>query len=132
LHPGDWIWLRLHRPIASLNVAGRGKLGPKFYGPFQVRERVGDVTYKLLLPVGTKLHDTFHVDLLKKFHGETPSGPGVLPPVQHRCACLEPAEVIKGRVACGRRELLVRWTGQTAADAAWMEFDDFRRTYPSF
>jgi hypothetical protein len=91
-HPGYWVWMRLlHRPVTSLNVAGRGKLGPKFYDPFQVRERVGDVAYKLLLPPRAKLHDTFHVGLLKKFHGATPSGPGVLPPVHHGRACLEPA-----------------------------------------
>jgi hypothetical protein len=47
-HPGDWVWLRLlHCPVASLRVTGRGMLGPKYYGPFQVRERVGDVAYKL-------------------------------------------------------------------------------------
>jgi hypothetical protein len=62
----------------------------------------------------------------------TPSGPGVLPQVHHGRACLEPAEVIKSRLAWGCRELYVRWTGQTTADAAWMDFDDFRRTYPSF
>jgi hypothetical protein len=32
---GDWVWLHLlHRSIASLNVVGHGKLGPKFYGSF--------------------------------------------------------------------------------------------------
>jgi hypothetical protein len=44
----DWVWLRLlHRPVASLNVAGRGKLGLKFYIPFQVLQRIGNVAYKL-------------------------------------------------------------------------------------
>jgi hypothetical protein len=44
---GEWAWLQLlHRPIALLQVAGWGKLGPKFYGPFQVLERVGMVAYK--------------------------------------------------------------------------------------
>lgn len=34
---GQWVWLRLlHRPVASLDIRGRGKLGPKFYGPFKV------------------------------------------------------------------------------------------------
>jgi hypothetical protein len=48
---GDWVWLHLlHRPIASLNVTDHGKLGPKFYGSFQVLQRVGDVAYKLQLP----------------------------------------------------------------------------------
>jgi hypothetical protein len=47
--PGQWVWLRLlHRPVASLQVQGRSKLGPKFFGPFKVLERVGDVAYRLL------------------------------------------------------------------------------------
>lgn len=45
---GQWVWLRLlHRPVASLDVEGHDKLGPKFYGPFQVTERVGEVAYRL-------------------------------------------------------------------------------------
>jgi hypothetical protein len=113
-------------------IAGRSKLGPNYYGPFQVRERVGDVAYKLQLPPGAKLHDTFHVGLLKKFHGATPAGPGVLPPIRHGRACLEPVEVTKSRVACGRRELLARWIGQAAADAAWLDFEEFHHAYTTF
>jgi hypothetical protein len=34
---GQWVWLRLlHRPVASLEVKGRGKLGPRLYGPFKI------------------------------------------------------------------------------------------------
>jgi hypothetical protein len=41
---GDWVWLcLLHRPLTSLNNTNRSKLGPKFYGPFQILERIGDV-----------------------------------------------------------------------------------------
>ena len=33
--PGQWVWLRLlHRPAASMDVRGRSKLGPRFFGPF--------------------------------------------------------------------------------------------------
>jgi hypothetical protein len=32
---GQWVWLHLlHRQVASLDVKGRGKLGPQFYGLF--------------------------------------------------------------------------------------------------
>jgi hypothetical protein len=66
--PGQWVWLwLLHRPMASLETKGKGKLGPNFYGPFKIVERVGGVAYKLQLLVGAKIHDIFHVGLLNKF-----------------------------------------------------------------
>jgi hypothetical protein len=114
----DWVWLRLlNRLVASLDITGCGKLGPCFYGPFKIIERVGDIAYKLEIPAGTKLHSVFHVSLLKPYHGTTPTGPGVLPPTRHGRAIPQPAEVIKGHLAHGVHELLVCWTGQAAANA---------------
>jgi hypothetical protein len=87
----------------------KGKLGPKFFGPFKVLEQVGDVTYKLELPVGAKLHDVFHVGLLKSFCDDPPTSPGALPPIRHGHACLEPLAVTKSRIARGKLEVLVQW-----------------------
>jgi hypothetical protein len=90
---GNRAWLcLLHRPIASLQGANHSNLGPKFYGPFLVMECIGSVAYKLQLSRGAKFHDVFHFELLKKYHGPTPEGPGILPPIRHGRACLEPAE----------------------------------------
>lgn len=92
---GDWVWLRLlHQPIASLNVKGRGKLGPKFYGPYEVVERIGLVAYRLCLPPLAKLHNVFHVGLLKPFRGTVPDHIPPLPPTVHGRACLEPECVL--------------------------------------
>jgi hypothetical protein len=117
----------IHCPLASLDVKGRSKLGPKFYSPFLILEKIGDVTYRLKLPDGAKLHDVFHVGLLKPFKGEPPTETPSLPPVRHGHACIEPEIVLRGRLVRGRRELLIQWKGLPAAEAAWTDKAEFQR-----
>nr|GEX58107.1 hypothetical protein [Tanacetum cinerariifolium] len=51
----------------------RGKLNPRYVGPFKVLERVGDVAYKLDIPEElSRVHNTFHVSNLKKCHADEP------------------------------------------------------------
>jgi hypothetical protein len=40
--------------------------------------------------------------------------------------------VTKSRLMRGRLEFLVRWSGQPAASASWVEADEFRSIYPTF
>ena len=45
----------------------RGKLNPRYIGPFKILERIGPMAYKLKLPQElSDIHDTFHVSNLKK------------------------------------------------------------------
>jgi hypothetical protein len=130
---GQWVWLRLlHRPMASLDVKSGGKLGPKFYGPYKIVERVGEVAFRLQLPAGAKIHDVFHVGLLKTSHGEPPSTPAAQPPIRHGQACLEPAAVLKCQLARGQHEVLMQWQGKVVADTSWMALNDFKHVYPTF
>ena len=46
----------------------RGKLSPRFVGPFEILDRVGTVAYRLALPPSmTGVHEVFHVSMLRKY-----------------------------------------------------------------
>ncbi|KAL4290588.1 hypothetical protein GQ457_14G019800 [Hibiscus cannabinus] len=46
----------------------KGKLSPRFIGPFEVIERIGHIAYQLVLPLEiSKIHDVFHVSMLRKY-----------------------------------------------------------------
>jgi len=67
---GDQVFLKL-QPYKQKSLKDKGcqKLSPKFYGPYQVLQRIGEVAYKLALPPTTKIHPVFHVSCLKKVIG---------------------------------------------------------------
>lgn len=70
---GDFVLLKLQPYKQScLKNSMPQKLAPKFYGPYQVIERTEEVSYKLLLPPETKIHNVFYVSQLKKYHGQLP------------------------------------------------------------
>jgi hypothetical protein len=130
---GDWVLLRLrHRPTASLSQTAAGKLRPRFYGPYRVTELINDVAVRLALPPRARLHDVFHVGLLKKFHGAPPAAPPPLPAVHHGAVIPEPERAVKARLARGVRQLLIQWKGTSPASATWEDMDTFTAKYPDF
>ena len=100
---GDWVWLRLlHRPVQSLIQGSRNKLSPKYAGPYQITERIGALAYRLQLPEGARLHDVFHVGVLKSFHGTPPAAAPSLPPMQHGRLLQTPERVLKSQLRRGQ------------------------------
>ena len=65
----DRVYLRVS-PLRGVKHFGvKGKLAPRFVGPYKVLERMGEVAYKLELPEGLSgVHDVFHISQLKKCH----------------------------------------------------------------
>jgi hypothetical protein len=63
-----FLWLQPYKQT-SLKDDHCQKLAPKFYGPYTILKRVGQVAYQLSFPRHSKLHHVFHVSFLKKVIG---------------------------------------------------------------
>ncbi|GJS41988.1 hypothetical protein Tco_0567031 [Tanacetum coccineum] len=70
---GDRIMLNVSPWKGVVRFGKRGKLNPRYVGPFKVLEKVGSVAYKLELPQELSIvHNTFHVSNLKKCYSDEP------------------------------------------------------------
>ena len=135
---GEWVWLK-SQPYWQRTLARRSsnKLARRYYGPFQITERIGAVAYQLGLPVTAKLHNVFHISRLKRFIGDPSSEPRFLPdeyinqhPLREPEAIIQRMNVLK--LGKNFSELLVKWKGQSAEEATWEDAKDFQVTFPNF
>ena len=92
------VFLKL-QPYRQQSVARAGihKFAAKYYGPYKVKDKIGKVAYQLELPSYARIHDIFHVSLLKKAHGENwqfiP-----LPAVEDNIQVVEPVRILERRM----------------------------------
>jgi hypothetical protein len=128
---GDWAWLRMqHRTAAGITLLKNSKLSPRYFGPYKVVERIGDAAYRLQLPAKARIHDVFHVALLKKFNGVPPTDKVPLPPIQHGRVLQIPAKVIRARLNRSVWEILVSWQDIPASETTWEKVETFKLAYP--
>ncbi|MCO5612324.1 hypothetical protein L7F22_066591 [Adiantum nelumboides] len=137
LKENDWVLLRFEKARLR-KKKGKERLYPKlsmrYYGPFQITERINDVSFRLRLPDTWKIHNAFHVSLLKPFRGDVPDDgePDEQPDVEENEKILVPEHILahkdtktKGKV---RRRFLVKFKNYPALDAKWMEEEDLADT----
>ncbi|KAA0036145.1 pol protein [Cucumis melo var. makuwa] len=65
---GDMVFLKVAPMKGVLRLEKKGKLSPRFVGPFEILERIGSVAYRLSLPPSfSVVHDVIHVSMLRKY-----------------------------------------------------------------
>ena len=69
---GDKVFLKISPWKKILRFGRKGKLSPRFIGPYEILEGIGPVAYHLTLPLElAKLHDVFHVSMLRRYRSDT-------------------------------------------------------------
>ena len=65
---GDHVSLKVNPKRGVVRFGKRGKLSPRFIGPFEILERMGTAAYWLALPPSMScVHEVFHVSMLRKY-----------------------------------------------------------------
>ncbi|KAI0510081.1 hypothetical protein KFK09_010681 [Dendrobium nobile] len=110
------------------------KLAPRYYGPYEVEHKIGNVAYRMKLPPTTTIHPVFHVSQLKKFKGDyVPVD--TLPPTlsEDGTSLLEPS-ALKGvrHTEEGGKEVLIEWKDLPTHDATWETYEIIQAQFPAF
>ena len=65
---GEKVFLKVSLWKKVMRFGRKGKLSPRFIGPYEVIEKVGPVAYRLVLhPELEKIHNFFHVSMLRRY-----------------------------------------------------------------
>ncbi|GKD98111.1 putative reverse transcriptase domain-containing protein [Tanacetum coccineum] len=134
---GDKVMLKVSPWKGVVRFGKRGKLNPRYVGPFKVLGKVGEVAYKLELPEElSRVHNTFHVSNLKKCYADEP----LAVPLDglHFDDKLqfveEPVEIVDREVKRLKRSRIplvkVRWNSKRGPEFTWEREDQFKKKYP--
>ena len=65
---GDYVFLKVSPMKGVMRFGKKGKLAPRYIGPFEILERIGMVAYRLALPPDmSQVHPVFHVSMLREY-----------------------------------------------------------------
>ncbi|GJW79335.1 putative reverse transcriptase domain-containing protein [Tanacetum coccineum] len=134
---GDRVLLKVSLWKGVVRFGKKGKLAPRYVGPFEIVERVGPMAYRLKLPQELScVHDTFHVSNLKKCLADL----DVQVPLdeieidENLRFVEEPIKIVERDVKKLKRRRIplvkVRWNSRQGAEYTWEHEDQFRKKYP--
>ena len=134
---GDKVLLKVSPWKGVIRFGKRGKLNPRYVGPFAILERIGPVAYRLDLPAELgSVHNVFHVSNLKKcLADESLIVPLEEIKVDDRLRIVEePVEILDYKIRSLRRSKIrivkVRWNSNRGPEFTWEREDQMKAKYP--
>ena len=135
---GDLVLVKL-QPYRQNLVAERvsQKLGARYFSPFSVLKLIGQVAYQIELSAHARIHDVFHVSLLKPYNGDHSIESMTLPPqIVHCHPVLEPLTILQeGSVSKHGslvQQVLVHWSGLPISEITWEDLTYIKSEFPNF
>ncbi|GKF27691.1 putative reverse transcriptase domain-containing protein, partial [Tanacetum coccineum] len=134
---GDQVLLKVSPLKDVMRFRKKGKLAPRYVGPFKILKRIGPITYRLRLPMElSKVHDTFHVSNLKKCLADAtlhvPLDEIKIDKTFHFVE--EPLEIMDREVKTLKRSKIlivqVRWSLKRGPEFTWEREDHMKSRYP--
>ncbi|KAK5842666.1 hypothetical protein PVK06_005048 [Gossypium arboreum] len=135
---GDKVFLKVSPWKKVLRFGRKGKLSPRFIGPYEVSERVGPVAYRLILPPELeRIHNVFHVSMLRRYRSDpshviAPSEIEIQPNLSYE---EEPVRIMMREVKELRNKKIplvkVLWHKHGIEEATWELEDSMKERYPS-
>ncbi|KAK1682237.1 hypothetical protein QYE76_043085 [Lolium multiflorum] len=139
---GDFVYLKVSPLKGMQRFQLKGKLAPRYVGPFKVLSRRGEVSYKLELPEEmAAVHDVFHISLLRKCL-EVPEKTEVFKNIDHRSVDINtdltyrevPIRILEEAYRTTRTRsikfLKIQWSNHTEDEATWEREEDMKKEYP--
>ena len=133
----DWVFLKVSPMKGVMRFGKKGKLSPRYIGPYRILRKVGLVAYELELPQElAAVHPVFHVSMLKKCVGD----PSLVVPadaitVKDGLTYEEiPVAILDRQVRKLRTKevasVKVLWRSQKVEEATWEAEEDMKSRYP--
>ncbi|XP_070003511.1 uncharacterized protein [Nicotiana sylvestris] len=134
---GDKVFLKVLPMKGVMRFGKKGKLSPRFIGPYEILEKKGNVAYRLALPIELSfVHPVFHVSMLRKYiHDESHIIPADTIEIKAGLTYEEvPIEILDRQVRKLRTKdiasVKVLWSNHDSKEATWEVKEDMRKKYP--